>query len=606
MEAGHFTDALSVAFFALLGLWAGAVRGHWFLRAATVSALLMTTLLIPAHELVIEFGLQMVVIALAISLARGHKFWRSQWSLETALLATVVLAVVFAIVGSLPDFTLPQWLGMFGVGLVTPLFALLSVWLVYSRASLARRIMGGAIAITLLLVVLQLGDAVRYAFNTSRGWRASFLDFYDPAYISIWLAWNLQTVAIGLTAMIVTLIFARASGWFAEVNYGSKVDDPQLAAPDAHLARVTTRMQLARLGLLMMFASIGLPLLYVLYRLLTPPPLPQLNSPSPNGYHDIIAAGSAAPEELEDIQTFTLRALSLVELQRLAQMSLPVTVQIEAALQKECWVADPFIDWNHPNRAQELAGMRKAYKAVAIWSYHAKHFGAPSEVANAALLTVRYGHAMNRGMADLSMYSAQSFEAQAIADLQRVMGQLSAQECRRAAATLFKIDQAREPLSDVTRRQRIAEMHRGWDSHLRCLLDEWSGREAVDDPQALLRDEDYYIAQVRLLVVDLGLQAFALERKRIPESLDELAPDYLPAMPLDSLSGEPFVYRPHGGRYILYSVGWDRDDDGGRIGVRNDDSDIVTSGPHGPPRWLALRDLALDKLREFWHTYSAP
>jgi hypothetical protein len=79
----------------------------------------------------------------------------------------------------------------------------------------------------------------------------------------------------------------------------------------------------------------------------------------------------------------------------------------------------------------------------------------------------------------------------------------------------------------------------------------------------------FAIAQV---VADQGALACALERHRrahgqFPDRLEALVPQLLPAIPHDVLTGEPPKYRrtPEGG-FVLYSIGWDHDDDHGTPG----------------------------------------
>lgn len=66
--------------------------------------------------------------------------------------------------------------------------------------------------------------------------------------------------------------------------------------------------------------------------------------------------------------------------------------------------------------------------------------------------------------------------------------------------------------------------------------------------------------------------ACALERYRMadghfPEKLDALAPQFIPTLPNDVLTGKPCKYRrTEVGRFVLYSVGWDDKDDGGTPG----------------------------------------
>jgi hypothetical protein len=71
--------------------------------------------------------------------------------------------------------------------------------------------------------------------------------------------------------------------------------------------------------------------------------------------------------------------------------------------------------------------------------------------------------------------------------------------------------------------------------------------------------------------------ACALERYRIaqghyPETLRELTKSYMPNIPRDVIDGGPYHYRSlEGGRFILYSVGWNEKDDGGVSGARQYD-----------------------------------
>jgi hypothetical protein len=75
--------------------------------------------------------------------------------------------------------------------------------------------------------------------------------------------------------------------------------------------------------------------------------------------------------------------------------------------------------------------------------------------------------------------------------------------------------------------------------------------------------------------VDLAWVACALERYRLahgefPEALNVLAPEFIPALPHDAISGEPLKYRrTDGGQFVLYSVGWNGADDGGIFAFKN-------------------------------------
>lgn len=77
-------------------------------------------------------------------------------------------------------------------------------------------------------------------------------------------------------------------------------------------------------------------------------------------------------------------------------------------------------------------------------------------------------------------------------------------------------------------------------------------------------------AQVHLLLVQ---QACALERHYLttgqyPEKLENMVPKFIAKLPLDPMSGKPFVYRRQAqDAYLLYSIGFDFQDDGGTVGL---------------------------------------
>jgi hypothetical protein len=72
-------------------------------------------------------------------------------------------------------------------------------------------------------------------------------------------------------------------------------------------------------------------------------------------------------------------------------------------------------------------------------------------------------------------------------------------------------------------------------------------------------------AQIGLVLCELAVASYREANGRLPTSLEQLAPDYLPSVPLDPFdpAGGPLRYRLTGDGHLLYSVGPNgRDDDG--------------------------------------------
>jgi hypothetical protein len=59
----------------------------------------------------------------------------------------------------------------------------------------------------------------------------------------------------------------------------------------------------------------------------------------------------------------------------------------------------------------------------------------------------------------------------------------------------------------------------------------------------------------------LAMKAYKLDKGRLPETLEQLVPEYLDAVPLDDFDGKPLRY--NAAKKIIYSVGEDLEDNGG-------------------------------------------
>ena len=71
-------------------------------------------------------------------------------------------------------------------------------------------------------------------------------------------------------------------------------------------------------------------------------------------------------------------------------------------------------------------------------------------------------------------------------------------------------------------------------------------------------------ATMSLATVACALERHRLSAREYPDRLDALAPRFLESLPLDPVNGEPLKYRrTDDGRFLLYSVGLNRKDDGG-------------------------------------------
>lgn len=91
------------------------------------------------------------------------------------------------------------------------------------------------------------------------------------------------------------------------------------------------------------------------------------------------------------------------------------------------------------------------------------------------------------------------------------------------------------------------------------IIHEW-----MPSPVAVVRWELIEIARRRTACGALAVERFRLARGFSPQTLDELVPQFLPEVPQDPFDGMPLRYKHLPRGYVIYSVGPDGLDDGGK------------------------------------------
>jgi len=72
-----------------------------------------------------------------------------------------------------------------------------------------------------------------------------------------------------------------------------------------------------------------------------------------------------------------------------------------------------------------------------------------------------------------------------------------------------------------------------------------------------------------------ALERYYLEKGTYPDALSELVPGWIAQVPHDVIDGKPLRYRRTAdGRYLIYSIGWNETDDGGKTVVQPNGSSV--------------------------------
>jgi len=75
------------------------------------------------------------------------------------------------------------------------------------------------------------------------------------------------------------------------------------------------------------------------------------------------------------------------------------------------------------------------------------------------------------------------------------------------------------------------------------------------------------------------LERYRQENRQFPETLAAVAPKFIATLPHDIVNGQPLKYRrTDDGQFILYSVGWNETDDGGKVGLTKSGTTALNKG----------------------------
>ena len=186
-----------------------------------------------------------------------------------------------------------------------------------------------------------------------------------------------------------------------------------------------------------------------------------------------------------------------------------------------------------------------------------------ADAAQSYVDAIRLGNEMSHGGLMMNRLVGIACEGIGSIPLVKLLPKLNCEQMRPLIAELEKIDDTTVQWRDVIQNEnRFARAQLGnYPNPIKLVSDLWQAR---DVRRASAERHDLAAAHLRLLIVELALRAYRCDEGKGPGSLTQLLPKYFQSLPIDPFSGNPLVYRPTGTNWVLYSLGPDRADDGGK------------------------------------------
>jgi hypothetical protein len=538
----------------LTAIWAASSRRHWFLRALAVWAGLLILVPIRAYEAVWLFALSSALIVLmqtiarwwdrrnehAAARARGEGLPAGRWrfSLGDLLLLLLWVGLVLALaIEVIRAYRPTNWIG----------------WVT------------SAGALSILSVLCHASS-----YGPRRRWAIGALIFAVPLCAALaWVGgdmlrvWDFANIGGSLLEDVVSLSIAGLEFSLLVIAF--------LALNRARSGALSTRRRIAlssAQGVLL--AALLAPTAALYWALIAPVPrAAKYQVPTGNHFDEIAAIAG-------QLRVLNRTELSIADLRAAAPKS-PAPQQVEALyaeLQRLLRLPnaagyDPARDalMNYSPPIQEL---RSLCRALLAESKAQRAAGKPELAADYAEACLRLGAMLRRGGTAVEALVGAALESVGQGELAALRPDLAPERSRALLHSLARTLAEQEDFEALRVRELDYENRAyGWQGRLENAAMQWihGGAPWSSLYQAAAARND---AWNLLFQTDLAIRLFQHEHGRLPASLSELAPAYLPDVPRDPYAPEhDLQYRTEAGAFVLYSAGPDGVDNGGKFANRN-------------------------------------
>jgi hypothetical protein len=309
---------------------------------------------------------------------------------------------------------------------------------------------------------------------------------------------------------------------------------------------------------------VAMPASWLYWQMLRPTPLPLVTYEEPNHYDRIVAI----TEQLGDPPAAGARHPLLDEAVVLLQAPNHIPLEVVEASMRAPRSGPPMV-------YRQLWPITEHLRQAAESAANARQ---PDRGADDAIAILRLSSMLQRGGRSDEAAEGQRLNWSGFRFLAAHRGSFSPAKARETIAALQRLlDERDDPATLAARDLVHTARTRGWREKLRSTLALLRGKHRPNAPQfddQRRRDEAVNL----LLQADLAIRLYREDTGKLPSRLAELVPAYLPAVPLDPYDKQPLRYRVEGDRFVLYSIGSDGTDNGGRSAANTLSSRTQPSG----------------------------
>jgi uncharacterized protein (DUF1778 family) len=258
--------------------------------------------------------------------------------------------------------------------------------------------------------------------------------------------------------------------------------------------------------------------------------------PDPNGYDLLRQATSQIGERLDNYRSLPDAELqSYLEENRAALMRAREGLKLPSAVPVEYdqkWIT---------RQTPVMLGIRRLGHAFKVEADLHTRRGEIDQSLESAMDLVRLGRAAGNKGVTIDFLVGTACEIQGLVVITNLLAQMSPEQCRSVARTLQEMDQTRENLNELFRREkRWMVASSGFFVYVKEMVEY---RTLHPERQSFLgdslQDAQSRLRTIRFETLQIAARGFELEHGRRPTSIVELVPRFLSTLPIDPVTELP-------------------------------------------------------------------
>lgn len=583
VEVLHCLAGFALALQATLAVWVGLARHpNWKIRCAVLLFFIGAWFPIEGRDIIIFLLYQAAVIVGCLFACRAFRrllAWRrrrksrdenisedlprSQIRLKDLLVAMALAATAFAMARSASeDYPVQAWWQLHQPVAATSAIALLAAWVVWTLWRWWWRVL-----LLAALVGVVAFAAVDESWNRYH-WILTEIDSITFSTDGYYDHYAVITYAVATFIMlIVWRSFAPRANAQQEQPWREKSRIRRWTTGAGRLAKWSLALIGAGLVSVIGFFYCGMALRY---------PFPARPDIDPNGYDLLASIGERFKRDLEiplaggdrvtdeDISEDVPIHLHADRISQFAAEHGEVVEEVRAALVYESYVPTDYTSFE--DVGGQFSNFLSLARVLSALGSHEELQGRPGQAAQIYLDTMRLGQVQAADGLFIDLMVGFVVESMGRGPLRRVRDRLNRDQRQDVLSQLTASSDVYGTIDGYLCREKILVTNalpcrNRFPSVGNFFSDLFETHEDSIRTALSIRN-----AKHRLLITTLALDLYREDRGELPTSLSELVPDYLPEEPLDPFGSGPLNYRRiDQERYLLYSLGRNRTDDGGIV-----------------------------------------